>query len=243
MNADFLIISLVLALAITMGLIDYFGHKISGGLAAENRDKILSFSSGALISLLFLILVPDLIIQNSANILFFYMLIGFLVMHFVEKFIYQHEFNKQKLLTDLKVTHIIGFGLDNFLVGLIIATILESLWEITLMNEFIIETILLSTPLFLQMLTSSISLDSIDISLNDKFSKIVLSILPIAGAILGIILEIEELFTSYILSFVLGVLFYMIIRDVIPRDKEGSSLLFLFGNFLSILLWLIRIIL
>ena len=114
--------------------------------------------------------------------------------------------NKQELLEDLKVVHIIGFGLDNFLVGFIIASLVEIDFSVV---------INLSVPLFLQMLTSSISLDSIDTRINDKYSKIILSVLPILGAILGIVLEFEHLVTNYVLAFVLGILFYMIVRDVI----------------------------
>ncbi|MEE9377566.1 MAG: hypothetical protein V3V33_05975 [Candidatus Lokiarchaeia archaeon] len=127
-------------------------------------------------------------------------------MHLAEKYIYRHIMNKQELLEDLKVVHIIGFGLDNFLVGFIIASLVELDFSVV---------INLSVPLFLQMLTSSISLDSIDTRINDKYSKIILSVLPILGAILGIVLEFEHLVTNYVLAFVLGILFYMIVRDVI----------------------------
>ena len=83
-----------------MGLADYFGHFISG-LAGKNRDNILSFSSGLLISLMFLILVPDLVLLNGSHIIFLNMLIGFLLMHLAEKYIYKHITNKQELLVDL----------------------------------------------------------------------------------------------------------------------------------------------
>lgn len=215
-----------------MGLTDFVGHRISG-LAAGHRDSVLSFSAGLLISLLFLILVPNLISMGVSEILFFLMLVGFLLMHLAEKYIYRHIMNKQELLEDLKVVHIIGFGLDNFLVGFIIASLVE-------LDFFIVIT--LSVPLFLQMLTSSISLDSIDIRINDKYSKIILSVLPILGAILGIVLEFEYLLTNYVLAFVLGILFYMIVRDVLPQGRRGSSVLFFSGNLVTISLWLIQLL-
>jgi hypothetical protein len=160
------------------------------------------------------------------------MLVGFLLMHLAEKYIYKHVMHKQELLEDLKIVHIIGFGLDNFLIGFILAALIELDFSVI---------ITLSIPLFLQMLTSSISLDSIDTRLNDKYSKIVLSVLPIVGAILGIVLELEYLLTNYILAFVLGILFYMIIRDVLPQGRKGSAVLFISGNLVTIVFWLIRI--
>ncbi len=230
-----LTILVIIIIAVIMGLTDFVGHKISG-LAAGHRDSFLSFSAGLLISLLFLILVPGVISIGFPEFSFFFILIGFLLMHLIEKYIYNHIMNKQELLEDLKVVHIIGFGLDNFLVGFIIASFVE-------LDFFLV--IELSFPLFLQMLTSSISLDSIDTRLSEKYSKyskIILSVLPILGAILGIILEFEHLVTNYVLAFVLGILFYMIIRDVLPQRGKGRSVLFISGNLIVIFLWLIRIL-
>ena len=159
-------IIIVVGIAAIMGLADYFGHRISG-LAGKNRDNWLSFSGGLLTSLIFLILLPELI-QSSANeFIYLFMLIGFLLMHLAEKYIYQHVTNKQELLEDLKIIHIIGFGLDNFLVGFILASIIET-DLLVLLN--------LSIALFLQMLMSSFSLDSIDTLRSDRLSKIILSI-------------------------------------------------------------------
>jgi zinc transporter ZupT len=225
-------ILVILGISIIMGLTDYFGHRISG-LAGKNRDNWLSFSGGLLTSLLFLILVPDLIATDGSDFLFFFMLLGFLLMHIAEKYIYHHFTNKQELLDDLKVIHIIGFGLDNFLVGFILASVLE----VDLSVAFN-----LSIPLFLQMLSSSFSLDSIDSPRNDRFSKIILSLLPPIGAITGILLELDRAIEGLLLSFALGVLFYMIIRDVIPQGNRGRASLFLLGNLVSIILWIIRIL-
>ena len=227
-----LTILVIIIISLIMGFTDFIGHRISG-LAAGHRDSVLSFSAGLLISLLFLVLVPDVIAKGVSEFLFFFMLAGFLLMHLAEKYIYRHIMNKQELLEDLKVVHIIGFGLDNFLVGFIIASLVE-------LDFYIV--INLSVPLFLVMLTSSISLDSIDTRLDDKYSKIILSVLPILGAILGIVLEFEHLVTNYVLAFVLGILFYMIIRDVLPQGRRGSPVLFFSGNLVSISLWLIRIL-
>jgi len=225
-------ILVIIIIAVIMGLTDFVGHRISD-LAAGHRDSVLSFSAGLLISLLFLVLVPNIISMGVSEFLFFLMLVGFLLMHLVEKYIYRHIMNKQELLEDLKVVHIIGFGLDNFLVGFIIASLVELDFSVI---------ITLSVPLFLQMLTSSISLDSIDTRINDKYSKIILSVLPILGAILGIVLELEYLLTNYVLAFVLGILFYMIVRDVLPQGRRGSSVLFFSGNLITISLWLIQIL-
>jgi hypothetical protein len=229
---DYITVIIILFIASIMGLADYFGHFISG-LAGKSRDTIVSFSSGLLISLIFLILVPDLVVMNDTSIIFFYMLIGFLLMHLAEKYIYKHNTNKQELLEDLKILHIIGFGLDNFLVGFIIASVLEI--NLTLV-------IFLSIPLFLQMVASSVSLDSIDIRMSDKFSKLLLSILPLVGAILGLILEFEAFMTSYLLALVIGILFYMIIRDVIPQGEKGNYVFFFIGSLISIIVWLFRIV-
>lgn len=227
-----IIIFLIIIIASIMGITDYFGHRISG-LAGKNRDNILSISSGLLIALLFLILFPSLNYNDGNGIIFFFLLIGFLCMHFIEKILYKRVKNKQKLLEDLKIAHIVGFGLDNFLVGFIIATLAKT--DIIIALE-------LSIPFFFQMLTSSISLDSIDVRLKSRFSKILLSILPLMGAIIGILMELDDFLTQTVLAFTLGILLYMVVRDVIPQGKRGSPLLFFIGNVISIILWIVLII-
>ena len=228
-------ILIILGIASIMGLTDYFGHKISG-LASKYREKLLSLSAGILISLLFLILLPDLLeSEKRVDLLLFSMLAGFLVMHCLEKQIYMHKPDKNKLLLNLKEIHVFGFGLDNFMVGFIIASVLKSDFSIGLILN-------LSLPLFLQMLASSISVNSIDAHFENivtKISKIVLSLLPVGGGIFGLILEAEETITNYVLGFVLGILLYMIIRDVIPKGEKGSTRLFILGNVISISLWVI----
>jgi len=226
-----LTILVIIIIAVVLGLVDFFGHRISG-LIGDHRDSVLSFSAGLLIALLFLILVPDVISLGVTEFLFLFMLIGFLLMHLAEKYIYRHVTDKQELLENLKIIHIIGFGIDNFLIGFIVASIVELDFSVV---------VTLSAPLLLQMVTSSISLDSIDTRLNDKYSKIILSVLPLAGAILGILLELDHLLTNYVLSFVLGILFYMIIRDVLPQGRKGSSVLFFAGNLVTIFFFLMRI--
>lgn len=222
-------IIMILGLAIIMGLTDYFGHRISG-LAGKNRDNWLSLSGGILTALIFLILIPDLIATDFSEISFFFILIGFVFMHLAEKYIYQHETNKQELVDELKLIHIIGFGLDNFLVGFILASVLEVDLSVALN---------LSIPLFFQMLTSSFSLDSIDTPKSSSLSKIILSVLPILGALLGILLELDQAISNYLLAFAIGILFYMIVRDVIPQGNRGRASLYLLGNLISIILWIL----
>ncbi|TFF83988.1 MAG: hypothetical protein EU552_01920 [Promethearchaeota archaeon] len=226
-------IIIIIGIAIIMSLTDYFGHRISG-LAGKNRDSWLSLSGGILTALVFLILIPDLIATNNSEISFLFILIGFLFMHLAEKYIYQHETNKQELVNDLKRIHVIGFGLDNFLVGFILASILEIDLSVALT---------LSIPLFLQMLTSSFSLDSIDTPKSSLLSKVILSILPILGALLGILLELEQVISNYLLALAIGILFYMIVRDVIPQGNRGRASLYFLGNLISIILWILRYIL
>jgi len=228
-----IIIILVFIIVTIMGITDYFGHKISG-LAGKNRDNFLSLSSGLLISLLFLILLPSLSLNDGSGIIYFFLLMGFLCMHFIEKIIYKRVKNKQKLLEDLKMVHIVGFGLDNFLVGFIIATVAKT-------DIGIAELAFLALPFFFLMLTSSISLDSIDVRLKNSFSKILLSFLPFMGAIIGILMELDAFLTQTVLAFTMGIILYMVVRDVIPQGKRGSPLLFFVGTIISIILWLILI--
>jgi len=74
-----------------------------------------------------------------------------------------------------------------------------------------------------------------------KFSKVVLSSSPFFGALIAILLEVDEIIQAAILAFILGMLLYILSRDVIPKEEKGSPGMFVAGLTLTIIIWLIMI--
>jgi zinc transporter ZupT len=81
-------------------------------------------------------------------------------------------------------------------------------------------------------------LDHIHEKAKTKVNKIVLSSSTFIGALVAILLEINETIQIMILAFIFGMLLYIVSRDVIPREGKGSSNFFVIGLLIVIAVWL-----
>lgn len=227
MEINYFIIA-ILSLALSLSLLNYFSHKFSKHFA-KHRFKILSFGAGNLIALIFLILLPEIIKKSDTGIVFLLLLFGFTFFHVLEKFLYQHTLDKKELYKELKYLHQTGFFIDHFMIGFILTS--------TLSLESIFKFLIL-IPLFLQTISSSFSLEFMDKKEKTKFNKFVLSSAPLIGAITSLTLHINTNTQSYFFAFIIGMLLYIVSRDIIPKKSRGNPLLFLVGVSLIALIWL-----
>lgn len=218
----------ILSLALSLSVLNYFSHKFSK-LFLKYRYKILSFGAGNLIALIFLILLPEIIDNSDTGLVFLLLLLGFTIFHVLEKFLYQHNPDRKELYRDLKYLHQAGFFIDHFMIGFILTSTLS------LESSF---RFLILIPLYLQTISSSFSLEFMDKKEKTKFNKIILSSAPFAGAIASLALHVNTNTQSYFFAFIIGMLLYIVSRDIIPRKKRGNPFLFMVGVFLIILIWL-----
>ena len=70
-------------------------------------------------------------------------------------------------------------------------------------------------------------------------NKIVLSISTFLGALVAVVLVIEPRVQAAILAVILGMLFYIGIKDFIPREERGYPILFAAGVGLMIVIWVV----
>jgi zinc transporter ZupT len=221
-------IILVLIIALILSVLHYLSEWISKFM--ENHHyRVLSLSAGTMIGLLFLVLLPEIIHISTEPVIFLLIVGGFTIFHLTEKFLYQHVTDKREKLKELKLLHATGFFIDHFILGFVLVTTLE----ITFALGFII-----LIPIFLHTLSSSIALDHIHEKAKTKVNKIVLSSSTFIGALVAILLEINETIQIMILAFIFGMLLYIVSRDVIPREGKGSSNFFVIGLLIVIAVWL-----
>ena len=218
----------ILTLALSLSFLNYFSHKFSK-IFSKYRYKILSFGAGNLIALIFLILLPEIIEKSDTGIVLLLLLLGFTFFHVLEKFLYQHNRDKKELYRELKYLHQTGFFIDHFMIGFILTS--------TLSLDSIFRFLIL-IPLYLQTISSSFSLEFMDKKEKTKFNKIILSSAPFAGAVTSLALHVNTNTQSYFFAFIIGMLLYIVSRDIIPRKKRGNPLLFMVGVSLIILIWL-----
>ncbi len=218
---------LVMTVAVILAIIHILSEKTAKFMERYHYG-VLSFSGGTLIALNFLVLLPEVIrISDSANI-FFLMLMGFIVFHLTEKFLYQHVKNKKQLFKELKELHDIGFFIDHFILGFVLVTILE-------INST--AGLLILIPVFLHTISSSISLEHIHEKAKTGVNKMILTLAPVIGVLSALVLEIDEEAQGAVLAFVLGMLIYIVNRDILPREGKGRIEFFLSGVGLVMLIW------
>lgn len=219
-----------LALAAVLSVMNWFSELYSDALG-KFHSKIVSFSAGLFITYIFLFMFPEIFkgSQLIGESVFFFVLFGFVIFHILEKYIYQHVTDKKLLLYELSELHIGGFFADQFLVGILLFISFSKGQDI--LSYFIF------LPLLLHTVSSSISLTQIDTHINqNKIIMFILAAAPFFGALTAFLLVLGPENYILLLSFVVGAMLYTVIRDAMPRGKEGNINFFLFGLCLSLLL-------
>jgi hypothetical protein len=227
--SDTKLIIVVILASLLLSFIHYFSHRISKVMEVHHVD-VLSLSGGLLVTMIFLVLIPEVVRISTSSTIFLFMLLGFVFFYLTEKYLYQHVKNKKHLLRDLKELHAIGFFVDHYILGFILVTVLVIQGPLSF---------LILLPIFLHTISSSISLDHIHEKAKTHANKIVLSLSPFLGAITALALDIEEGLQALFLSFAIGMLIYIVNRDILPSDAKGNPRLFILGCFIVVIIWVL----
>jgi len=216
-------------LALILAMVHSFSEEY-GPHVEKFHVHTISFSAGLFLGIIFLNLLPELFIGTKAigQSIYLLMLAGFVLFHVGEKYIYQHVKNKNKQLKDLAAIHALGFFINHFVIG------------VTLFLAFsyksIVTGFLIFIPLLLHTFSSSISLNHLDRHFSRKSALgVILPFSPMIGVVVAFLLNMNSVLYYSILSFVIGAMLYIVIRDLIPKDEEGKPLHFLIGVLLSML--------
>lgn len=196
------------------------------------KDKILSFGAGVSITYLFLELLP--MIHEATYVLsktsYISILVGFALFHLIEKYVYQHS-KRDERIEKLKHIHSAGFFIYYFIIGIVLYHLME--------NNLVQGTLFL-IPLVFHSAVSSASFQEIHKELKEKqHIRLFLSSSPIMGILIAIYIGVSQNVYYSMLGFVVGALFYIIIKDILPEQKEGDPKYFLAGMILFVLLLLI----
>lgn len=210
-----------LSLSIFVGLVHYFSRFFKPK-EGENYYRIFSFSAGISISYLFLDLFPHT--YSSAEVLknwvFVFLLLGFTMVHFVEKFFYQHDaevIQKKKLRT----VHMTTFFFYYFMIGIVLVDIVQ---------REIYEGIIFIIPVALHAGLSSASIALIHGQFKEStLVRVFLSLAVPGGVCLAFLFPIPHVVHSIAISGIAGILLYVFVKDFIPEGENGQPLFFFFG--------------
>jgi len=220
---------LSIALGIGLVLLHYFSHKVSA-LMEKYHYHLLSFSGGTLIAIIFLVLMPEVQHLTPNIFVFLMMLMGFVAFHLLSKYLYQHEKEKAVLDTRLKYLHALGFTVDHFMLGFLLVTTIE-------LESFF--GLIILAPIAAHTAMSSFSAEHIHGKGRSMGLKILLAISPMLGIIVALLVNLPDKYLGYILAFILGMLLYIVSRDVIPKKDKGYPNIFLAALIATVLLWML----
>lgn len=214
-------IEIAFIFAVILGITHYYSEdfclqcKAFGGIT-----RIVSLFGGIAVTYLLLDLLPlfsEQVVKIN-NLLFISLLIGFVTFHVIEKITYQRA-PKNKLRTEIALEQSIALFIYHFLVGIAFVGFIElGLLKATLF--FIPIVLYTSISAFITKPTGYKSLRMLFASASLIGVIFATSIYPTMSIITNLSL----------LGFVIGSLFYIVMRHSIPTGSEGRPAYFLLGS-------------
>lgn len=216
----------ILALAISVA--DLLTERIFTK-TTQIKAKVISFAAGVSVSYVFLILLPE--IYNGAvlidKLLFLPILFGFSTFHLIEKHIRQ-RYSRGKFKREHQAMHTLSSFLYLLVAGFVIAEITEN----RLLGGF-----LLFIPILFHVIIDSVP----KTDTSKYFPKAFLSSSALLGSVVAIFINLGLVYDLILLGIVGGALLYTIIRESLPKEREGRPFYFVIGvllfSVLVLLLW------
>ena len=218
-----------LILALILSVVDFFTEGLFSK-ASPAKMKFISISAGVSVSYIFLVLLPEIYSESIAisRLLFLAVLFGFGAFHIIEKYIRQN-FTGPALRKEHRLVHSSTSFVYFFVVGFLLVKLAES--------NSSLSSILLFVPIMLHII-----IDSLPRRHTKKHHLRALSASsPFLGAILASFVDIGNAGNVILLGIVGGALLYTVVRESLPRDREGKPMYFITGlllfTVLILLLW------
>ena len=218
-------------LAAILSVVHYYSYDIAERIE-QNYQRLLSFSSGMFITFLFLVMLPEITegVVYLGNFIYAPILLGFVIYHVAEKYLYQHIKNKRELMINLEGLHFSGFFIDHFLIGLAL---------VFAFNIGAVFGYYIFLPFLLFIFSSSVALKHIHDRYRTKATQYILPASTLVGALVASIIPTSRALYFLTFAFVVGILMYVVVRDILPKNEEGEPLYFLIGVIISMLLLLL----
>lgn len=207
------------------------------GFIVNYREKIVSFSSGVSITYIFMQLIPEFhnIALESTQLIFVFPLAGFSSVHLLEKYIDKSGIPKEKMRKDYVEIHSIFLFLYYGSIGYLIASLLA---------ENAASGLLFFLPIILHAAVSSFSVTEIHESFKGRnYAKYSISLAPILGVLIHNFGNIADQYFNFVFGTVIGMFFYIVVRDSIPRDEKGKPKEYMIGVMIYLAIILITNIL
>lgn len=196
-----------------------------------------SFSSGLFVSYIFLFMLPEVFkgINHLGEGIFFIIFWGFIVLHIAEKYVVQHTEQRQKKMERLTHIRTTGFFVNHFVMGIAVIFFFELDRPVLAYLSLI--------PLLFHMISSSLLVEHLHKHVRGTFiGRITSSGSVFFGALMASMLDVPKPVYFGLFAFITGVLMYVIIRDTLPKYKQGKPILFISGIIFFLLLLAVEMV-
>jgi len=214
---------IAVVLALVLGCIAYFSDDILSAVHAAKHKHLTSFVAGVSVAYLFMQLLPEFTSKawNYSRSLFVTILIGFSMYHLTEKYLYKRHVHRNAY----RQAHSAFTLFYHFTIGVVLADIV---------NFGTVETLLFFVPVGLHLGMSSVVEHHIHEELMEKMTqrisiKLLVSFIIVLGALIGSLGILKPLFTLVLMGMFAGSMFFIVIREAIPRNDKGEPLFFIIG--------------
>ena len=92
---------------------------------------------------------------------------------------------------------------------------------------------LIIAPFFVRTFALSAFSKHVTEKIGSVFNRVISSVAPIVGALIGFLLIENKTQLYLVFSVTMGVILYVIIRDMIPAGREGKPIYFVLGALIS----------
>jgi len=176
------------------------------------------------ITYIFLTLFPELFKSRAhiGNNGLFIALWGFVTLYLTEKYVMQHVKNYFVQKARLIQIRMFGFLINHFMIGFALVFFFKE-------GPHIMGYVT-AIPLTFHLFSSALLSEE----LHRKFQqtiigKIISSLAILLGTIVSILIYPYSIAYFAIFSFVTGTFLYIVVRDVMPKEREGNVYYFLYG--------------
>lgn len=175
-----------------------------------------------MVGIYFLEILPQIPVgeQYLNHLIYLTFLGGFVLIHMLEKYVYQQIVSQRKLDQYRDLFEEVGLVAYGLLVGVIIAIFFETYGN---------RAYFLLTPFFVREFSLSLYVRHISEELDSQLIHVLQYGSYVFGTIVGLLLIQNKSQLYFIFSLIMGLILYIVVRDMIPQRKEGKTVYFIVG--------------
>lgn len=211
-----------MALGFILALVHLLGERVEGSIS-DYRESVLSFSTGASITYIFVQLLPEFhsVTLDSSEFIFVFPLLGFSGIHLAEKYIAKSGISPEDMRRDYAEIHSAFLFFYHGTIGYLVASLL---------GQSTVSGVLFFLPIIMHTAVSSLSVSELHEDFSDNnWVKTLLALAPLIGVQAHVFGLIDSAIFNTVFGTAIGMFFYVVIRDSIPEDDRGKPLEYLLG--------------